>query len=88
MIKSPARQQLETSTFNVIVPTKPALTVTGSFNKFSASAFSFKSLRTTSPTRKGIVRKIHRLLGKILQVYTYFQVKWLKYLFKINPLMK
>ena len=36
-------------TFNVIVPTKPALTVTGSFSAFSASAFNFKSLRTTSP---------------------------------------
>lgn len=37
------------ATFNVMVPTKPALTVTGSFSAFSASAFSFKSLRTTSP---------------------------------------
>ena len=36
-------------TFNVMEPTKPALTVTGSFRAFSASAFNFKSLRTTSP---------------------------------------
>lgn len=36
-------------TFKVIVPRKPALTVTGSFNAFNASAFNFKSLRTTSP---------------------------------------
>jgi hypothetical protein len=39
------------ATFNVIVPTKPALTVTGSFSEFSASAFKFKSLRTTSPAK-------------------------------------
>lgn len=38
-------------TFKVIVPRKPALTVTGSFNAFSASDFSFKSLRTTSPKK-------------------------------------
>ena len=38
------------STFNVIVPTKPALTVTGSLSELSASVFNFKSLRTTSPT--------------------------------------
>lgn len=38
-----------------MVPTNPALTVTGSLSEFSASAFSFKSLRTTSPIRKGEV---------------------------------
>lgn len=40
------------NTFNVIVPMNPALTMTGSFSEFNASAFNFKSLRTTSPTRK------------------------------------
>lgn len=38
-----------------MVPTNPALTVTGSLSEFSASAFNFKSLRTTSPIRKGEV---------------------------------
>lgn len=39
-------------TFRVMVPTKPALTVTGRFKEFSASAFNFKSLRTTSPVER------------------------------------
>lgn len=39
-------------TLNVIVPTNPALTITGSLKEFNASAFSFKSLRTTSPLIK------------------------------------
>lgn len=37
------------ATFKVMVPTKPDLTATGSFSEFRASAFNFKSLRTTSP---------------------------------------
>jgi hypothetical protein len=41
------------ATFNVMVPTKPAFTVTGSFSEFRASAFNFKSLRTTSPVKIG-----------------------------------
>lgn len=32
-----------------MVPIKPAFTVTGSFSEFRASAFNFKSFRTTSP---------------------------------------
>lgn len=43
------------ATFNVMVPTKPALTVTGSLREFSASAFNFKSLRTTSPAHNCIL---------------------------------
>lgn len=39
-------------TFNVIVPMKPAFTVTGSLSEFSASAFNFKSLSTTSPENR------------------------------------
>ena len=37
-----------------MVPTKPDLTATGSFSEFKASAFNFKSLRTTSPEKQEI----------------------------------
>lgn len=40
------------ATFNVMVPIKPAFTVTGSFSALRASAFNFKSLRTTSPVNE------------------------------------
>lgn len=40
------------ATFKVMVPTKPDLTATGSFSEFRASAFNFKSLRTTSPEKQ------------------------------------
>ena len=37
-----------------MVPTKPDLTATGSLSEFKASAFNFKSLRTTSPEKQDI----------------------------------
>lgn len=40
------------STFKVMLPIKPARTMTGSFKEFSASAFKFKSFNTTSPGKK------------------------------------
>lgn len=49
MAESQRATKKQKFTFKVIVPRKPALTVTGSFNAFNASAFNFKSLRTTSP---------------------------------------
>lgn len=58
------------ATFNVMVPTKPALTVTGSFSAFSASAFSFKSLRTTSPA------EIKSLVVITMRVQNHYFVKF------------
>lgn len=44
-----------------MVPTKPAFTVIGKFSEFSASAFSVRSLRTTSPVDKEKRRIINKL---------------------------
>lgn len=49
--------KLYKGTFKVMVPMKPAFTMTGSFREFNASAFNRNSLRTTSPILEGRKRK-------------------------------
>lgn len=64
---------MENATFSVMVPIKPALTVTGSFSAFSASAFNFKSLRTTSPAEiKLLVRKTKKYKCKKKKKRVYY----------------
>ena len=52
---------ISNATFSVMEPTKPVFTATGSFSAFSASAFNFRSLRTTSPAQIKYLAKKYRL---------------------------